>query len=67
MCILCTQGRLQNQFASSRRKFLTGAAATAVAASGLNLFAPRPAAADDGPPEGIRPAGPALRHPQRLA
>jgi 5-methylthioadenosine/S-adenosylhomocysteine deaminase len=52
MCILCTQGRLQNQFASSRRKFLKGAAATAVAASGINLFAPRPAAADDGPPEG---------------
>jgi len=31
--------------------FLQGAAATGVAAAGLNLFAARPAAADDGPPE----------------
>ncbi len=47
MCKLCDEGRPQNHF-GSRRKFLTGAAATGVAAAGLNLFAPRPAAADDG-------------------
>jgi cytosine/adenosine deaminase-related metal-dependent hydrolase len=35
----------QNHFAS-RRNFLKGAAATGVAASALNLFAPRPAAAN---------------------
>ncbi len=40
MCILC-QGRL-NHFAS-RRSFLKGAAATAVTASALSLFDPRPA------------------------
>ena len=44
MCILC-QGRL-NHFAS-RRSFLKGAAATAVTASALNLFDPRPARAHD--------------------
>ena len=44
MCILCAKGKLQNHFAS-RRNFLKGAAATGVAASALNLFAPRPAAA----------------------
>jgi 5-methylthioadenosine/S-adenosylhomocysteine deaminase len=50
MCVLCNAGFRQNHF-SSRRNFLKGAAATGVAASGLNLFAPRPAAADDdGPP-----------------
>ena len=47
MCILCAQGRPQNHFAT-RRHFLKGAAATGVAAAGLNLFAPRPAAADAG-------------------
>jgi cytosine/adenosine deaminase-related metal-dependent hydrolase len=46
MCVLCNAGFRQNHF-SSRRNFLKGAAATGVAASGLNLFAPRPAAADD--------------------
>jgi cytosine/adenosine deaminase-related metal-dependent hydrolase len=35
---------------TSRRKFLQGAAATGIAASGLNLFAPRPARADFGDP-----------------
>ena len=52
MCIFCGKGTLQNHFAS-RRNFLKGATATGVAASALNLFAPRPAAADhiDGPPE----------------
>ena len=50
MCQLCVAGFRQNHF-NSRRNFLKGAAATGVAASGLNLFAPRPAAADDdGPP-----------------
>ena len=44
MCILCNQGMLRNHF-GSRRNFLKGAAATGVAAAGLNLFAPRPAAA----------------------
>jgi 5-methylthioadenosine/S-adenosylhomocysteine deaminase len=46
MCRLCDAGFRQNHF-GSRRNFLKGAAATGVAAAGLNLFAPRPAAADD--------------------
>jgi cytosine/adenosine deaminase-related metal-dependent hydrolase len=51
MCKLCDEGQLQNHF-GSRRNFLKGAAATGVAAAGLNLFAARRAAADDGdPPE----------------
>src|SRR5580693_10036561 len=45
MCKLCHQRMLRNHF-GSRRNFLKGAAATGVAAAGLNLFAPRPAAAD---------------------
>jgi 5-methylthioadenosine/S-adenosylhomocysteine deaminase len=45
MCKLCDQGMLRNHF-GSRRNFLKGAAATGVAAAGLNLFAPRPASAD---------------------
>jgi 5-methylthioadenosine/S-adenosylhomocysteine deaminase len=49
MCRLCDEGRPQNHFAS-RRNFLKGTAAASVAAAGLNLFAPRSAAADDGPP-----------------
>src|SRR5215468_10611004 len=45
MCSLCDQGR---GFFRSRRDFLKGAAATgAVAATGLKLFAPRPAAAQN--------------------
>ncbi len=48
MCKLCDTGQRQNHF-GSRRNFLKGAVATGVAASGLNLFAPRPAAADDPP------------------
>ena len=48
MCRLCEEGRPQNHFAS-RRNFLKGTAAGA-AAAGLNLFAARPAAADNGPP-----------------
>jgi 5-methylthioadenosine/S-adenosylhomocysteine deaminase len=49
MCILCNQGKPQNHF-GSRRSFLQGAAATGAAAAGLNLFAPRPARADDDMP-----------------
>src|SRR6266550_9488426 len=49
MCRLCDEGRPQNHFAS-RRNFLKGTAAAGAAAAGLNLFAARPAAADDGPP-----------------
>ena len=47
MCRLCDEGKPQNHF-SSRRTFMKGAAATAIAAAGLNLFAPRPAAAQGG-------------------
>jgi 5-methylthioadenosine/S-adenosylhomocysteine deaminase len=51
MCILCDAGQSQNHV-GSRRNFLMGAAATGVAAAGLTLFAPRPAAADfDNAPE----------------
>src|SRR6202047_757214 len=49
MCKWCEEGRLQNHF-GSRRNFLKGAVATGVAASGLPLFAPRPAVADGGDP-----------------
>jgi 5-methylthioadenosine/S-adenosylhomocysteine deaminase len=50
MCMLCNAGRPQNHF--SRRNFLRSAAATGFAATGISLFAPRPAAAtdDDDPP-----------------
>ncbi len=55
MCTLCSQRMLRNQF-GSRRNFLKGAAATGVAAVGLNLFAPRPASAQlqaaGDPPQG---------------
>jgi cytosine/adenosine deaminase-related metal-dependent hydrolase len=44
MCQLCARGWPQRHF-NSRRNFLKGAAATGIAAAGLNLFAPRPAAA----------------------
>src|SRR5437660_9756448 len=54
MCKLCDQGMLKNHF-GSRRNFLKGAAAAGVAAAGLNLFAPRPAAADDPPKDSGRP------------
>src|SRR5882672_1551749 len=47
MCKLCDEGWPQNHSAS-RRNFLKGAAATGAAASALHLFAPRPAAANDG-------------------
>jgi len=59
MCILCDQGKPQDHSAPKgrtqlgRRDFLKTATATGVAAAGLNLFAARPAAADDDrdPPE----------------
>jgi 5-methylthioadenosine/S-adenosylhomocysteine deaminase len=46
MCKLCDNGQPRSHF-GSRRNFLKGAAAAGVAVAGLNLFAPRPAAADD--------------------
>ena len=50
MCRLCDEGRPQAHF-GSRRNFLKGAAATGFASMVLNLFAARPAAADE-PPAG---------------
>jgi cytosine/adenosine deaminase-related metal-dependent hydrolase len=51
MCIFCRKGNLEDRF-NSRRNFLKGtAAAGAAAASGLSLFAPRPARADDNMPQ----------------
>ena len=48
MCKLCDAGRPQSHLWNSRRGFLKAASAgTAVAASGLSLFAPRDARADD--------------------
>src|SRR5438477_5242789 len=44
MCQLCRRGWPQNRL-NSRRNFLKGAAATGIAAAGLNLFAPRRSAA----------------------
>ena len=54
MCKSCDEGRPQNHV-RSRRDFLRGAAAAGVAATGLSLFAPRPAAADDPPMGSGRP------------
>ena len=51
MCKLCDAGLPQDHAdspAGSRRKFLKTAAATPLAAAGLNLFGARPAAAHDG-------------------
>lgn len=48
MCRLGIEGRPHKHF-GSRRDFLVGAAATGVGAAGLNLFAPRLAAANDPP------------------
>ena len=65
MCKLCDQGIPQNH-SSSRRDFLKASAATGVAAAGLDLFAARPAAADNGAAaQRQRAAGAALRHPRR--
>src|SRR4051812_26910345 len=49
MCKLCDAGFPQTHF-GSRRNFLKTAAATGAAASGINLFAARPAAAAVGDP-----------------
>ncbi len=54
MCKSCDEGRPQNHV-RSRRDFLRGATAAGVAATGLSLFAPRPAAADDPPMGSGRP------------
>ena len=47
MCTLCDEG-IPQIHSSSRRDFLKATAATGVAAAGANLFAARPAVADDG-------------------
>jgi 5-methylthioadenosine/S-adenosylhomocysteine deaminase len=54
MCRLCEQEKLQAHL-SSRRHFLKAAAATGITAAGLNLFATRPAAADQPPAECGKP------------
>ena len=57
MCRLCDEGRPQDHTGSvrdSRRDFLKTAAVTGVAAAGLNLFAARPAAADDAFTRGVQ-------------
>src|SRR6516225_2632474 len=54
MCKLCDEAKPRNHF-GSRRNFLKGAVATGAAAAGLNLFAARPAAADDPPLDSGRP------------
>jgi 5-methylthioadenosine/S-adenosylhomocysteine deaminase len=54
MCKLCDEGKPQNHL-GSRRHFLKSAMAAGVAAAGLNLFAARPAAADDPPMDSGRP------------
>ena len=46
MCKLCDEGNPQTH-SSSRRDFLKATAATGVAAAGVDLFRPRPAAAHD--------------------
>ena len=53
MCRLCNPRNPQHHIAS-RRHFLKGTAALG-AAAGLGLFAPRPAKADDDPPDTGRP------------
>jgi len=58
MCKLCDAGQPQNHLGSRRNflsNFLKGTVATGVAAAGLNLFAARPAAADDPPMDSGRP------------
>jgi 5-methylthioadenosine/S-adenosylhomocysteine deaminase len=54
MCKLCDQGVPQNHL-GSRRDFLKGSAAIGIAAAGLSLFTPRPAAADDPPMDSGKP------------
>jgi len=70
MCILCKAGMMRKHFGSgrsfgsrrpfttSRRGFLTGAAAAGAGIAGASLFAPRPTLADPGsPPSGTGRAG----------
>jgi cytosine/adenosine deaminase-related metal-dependent hydrolase len=57
MCILCAQGKWRSHLATTRRNFLKGAAATGIATAGLNLFAPRPAAAQFTMPQGTGTPG----------
>jgi len=59
MCKLCEAGLPQNHF-RSRRNFLKGLAATGLATGGLKLFAPRPAAAQGGPP--LNSGAPGVRY-----
>ena len=54
MCKLCDRGVPQNHF-GSRRDFLKGSATIGIAAAGLSLFTPRPAAADDPPMDSGKP------------
>src|SRR5215831_12568246 len=54
MCKLCDEGRPHRHF-GSRRSFLKGAAAAGLGATSLNLFAPRPATANDPPIDSGRP------------
>jgi 5-methylthioadenosine/S-adenosylhomocysteine deaminase len=54
MCRLCDERRARKHL-GSRRRFLKGAVASGVAAAGLNLFAARPARADDPPIGGGQP------------
>ena len=54
MCRLCEHGKLQAHF-GSRRHFLKAAAATGITAASLNLFATRPAAADQPPADCGKP------------
>ena len=49
MCTLCDEG-IPQRHPTSRRDFLKATAATGVAAAGLDLFAARPAAANDEDP-----------------
>ena len=65
MCTLCDEG-IPQRHPTSRRDFLKATAATGVAAAGLDLFAARPAAAnDEDPPDDSGRRGPTLRHSRR--
>ena len=61
MCTLCDAGLLQDH-SGFAAQFPEGAAATGVAASGLNLLAPRAASADDDDKEPEDSGGPGRRY-----